>query len=80
MKRTPKTSRRVYSSEPKLNLPQLLAAADQLFDGDTTAARHWMRSPQYGLGGKIPNKHASTKKGAKEVERLIGRIRYGVLS
>lgn len=43
-------------------------------------ARHWLNSPQRGLGGAIPLDYAETEIGAREVEDLLGRIEYGVYS
>ena len=42
--------------------------------------RHWLASPQVGLGGAIPLEYADTEVGAREVEDLLGRIEYGVYS
>jgi putative toxin-antitoxin system antitoxin component (TIGR02293 family) len=42
--------------------------------------RHWLTSPQVGLGGAIPLEYAETEIGAREVEDLLGRIEYGVYS
>jgi putative toxin-antitoxin system antitoxin component (TIGR02293 family) len=42
--------------------------------------RHWLASPQVGLGGAIPLEYAETEVGAREVEDLLGRIEYGVYS
>jgi putative toxin-antitoxin system antitoxin component (TIGR02293 family) len=44
------------------------------------AARRWLNSPQFGLGGAIPLDYAETEVGAREVEDLLGRIEYGVYS
>jgi putative toxin-antitoxin system antitoxin component (TIGR02293 family) len=44
------------------------------------AARRWLASPQFGLGGAIPLDYAQTEVGAREVEDLLGRIEYGVYS
>lgn len=43
-------------------------------------AREWLGSPQHGLGGEVPLDYARTELGATEVERLLGRIAYGVYS
>ncbi len=44
------------------------------------AARRWLGSPQFGLGGAMPLDYAETEVGAREVEDLLGRIEYGVYS
>src|SRR5438034_5741650 len=53
-------------------------AAD--FFGDIGKARAWLKHPQYGLGGAVPLDYAKTETGAREVENLLGRMKYGVYS
>jgi putative toxin-antitoxin system antitoxin component (TIGR02293 family) len=53
-------------------------AAD--FFGDIEKARAWLKHPQYGLGGAVPLDYAQTEAGAREVEDLLGRMKYGVYS
>ena len=53
-------------------------AAD--FFGDIEKARAWLKHPQHGLGGAIPLDYARTETGAREVEDLLGRMKYGVYS
>jgi putative toxin-antitoxin system antitoxin component (TIGR02293 family) len=53
-------------------------AAD--FFGDIEKARAWLKHPQYGLGGAVPLDFARTEAGAREVENLLGRMKYGVYS
>jgi putative toxin-antitoxin system antitoxin component (TIGR02293 family) len=48
--------------------------------GDEEQAREWLRSPQIGLGNRVPLELLTTEAGAREVEDLLGRIEYGVLS
>ena len=43
-------------------------------------AEEWLNEPQFGLDEKIPIEMMKTKEGAKEVEELLYRIEYGVLS
>lgn len=47
---------------------------------DEDQATLWLNRPQFGLGGAIPVKHMRTAKGAQDIEDLLGRIEYGVLS
>ncbi|MFA7236301.1 MAG: antitoxin Xre/MbcA/ParS toxin-binding domain-containing protein [Phycisphaeraceae bacterium] len=54
--------------------------AVDLFEGDTSAARQWLQTPQAGLGGEAPMDIANTEVGAREVENLIGRLEYGVFA
>jgi putative toxin-antitoxin system antitoxin component (TIGR02293 family) len=50
------------------------------FFGDIEKARAWLKHPQYGLGGAVPLDYARTEAGAREVENLLGRMKYGVYS
>ena len=65
---------------PTKNRPRaykkLLALATKVLE-DNNRATHWLHRPQYGLGGKRPIDHMRTKKGAKEVEDLLGAIECG---
>ncbi|MEI7768051.1 MAG: antitoxin Xre/MbcA/ParS toxin-binding domain-containing protein [Phycisphaerae bacterium] len=51
-----------------------------LCEGDTSAARQWLLTPQVGLGGALPLEFAATEVGAREVENLIGRLEHGVFA
>lgn len=57
---------------------RVFARAIELFDGDVDAARGWMREPQIALGGMRPVDFMKTDAGAREVERVIGRIEHGL--
>ena len=58
---------------------RLLQHASDIF-GNIDKARAWLKQPQRGLGGAIPLDYAETELGAREVEKLLGRIDYGVYS
>ena len=60
-------------------LARIVALAEQVFE-DTGRAHSWLRDPQRGLGYRIPLELMRTEVGAREVENLLGRIEYGVLS
>jgi putative toxin-antitoxin system antitoxin component (TIGR02293 family) len=60
-------------------LARIVALAEQVFE-DTGRAHSWLREPQRGLGYRIPLELMRTEVGAREVENLLGRIEYGVLS
>ncbi len=47
---------------------------------DEEKARNWLQKPQYGLGGAVPIELLQTEAGAKEVEELLWRIEYGIVS
>jgi putative toxin-antitoxin system antitoxin component (TIGR02293 family) len=67
-------------SDRLLRLSRIFDQAVDLFEGNVSAARHWLESPQRGLGGEAPLDFATTEVGAREVENLIGRLEYGVFS
>lgn len=60
-------------------LARILAQASALFREEEAAAE-WLKSPQLGLDGAIPFELIGTEAGAREVEDLLGRIEYGVIS
>ena len=51
-----------------------------LFEGDAERTVLWLKAPQRALGDVSPLKHIVTEPGAAQVQELIGRIEYGVLS
>jgi putative toxin-antitoxin system antitoxin component (TIGR02293 family) len=58
---------------------RLFRQAVDLFGG-AAKARAWLKHPQYGLGGAVPLEYGETEIGAREVENLLGRMKYGVYS
>ncbi len=66
------------ASDKVVRLARLFGLARQLFEGDNEAARHWFSRPAPALGGQKPLDVAGTEVGARMVERLIGRLEYGV--
>jgi putative toxin-antitoxin system antitoxin component (TIGR02293 family) len=66
-------------SENVLRIAWLYEKACELL-GQRILARKWLNSPKKALGGKTPLEYADTEVGAREVERLIGRLEYGVFS
>ncbi len=76
-----KVSGRLTSDESDkvVRFARLLGHAAQLFGG-ADEARQWLKTPQRGLGGAVPLDYAQTETGAREVEKLLGRIDYGVYS
>ncbi len=53
-------------------------ASDVLEDPGT--AREWLRRPQIGLDTRIPMDLMTSEAGSREVEALLMRIEYGVIS
>ena len=64
-------------SDKVVRFSRLLRDATTVF-GDAEKARVWLKHPQVGLGGAVPLDYASTEIGAREVEDLLGRIKYSV--
>ncbi|HWR88778.1 MAG TPA: antitoxin Xre/MbcA/ParS toxin-binding domain-containing protein [Dissulfurispiraceae bacterium] len=60
-------------------LIKLLAFAAEVFNNPETA-RNWMHRAQPSLGNVTPMELLKTEAGAEEVENLLGRIKYGVIS
>jgi len=70
---SPVESDRVY------RFARIVALAEDIFE-DKKEALEWLNSPQYGLGGRVPFDMLQTDAGAREVEELLIRIDYGVIS
>ncbi|MFA7343920.1 MAG: antitoxin Xre-like helix-turn-helix domain-containing protein [Terrimicrobiaceae bacterium] len=56
---------------------KLMGQATGIFESEI-AARAWLTHPQIGLAGFVPLDLADTGAGIREVEKLLGRIDYGV--
>jgi putative toxin-antitoxin system antitoxin component (TIGR02293 family) len=67
-------------SDRLLRASRVFGHALELFEGDAAAARHWLSTPQRGLGGQRPLALARTDIGAREVESLVDRLEQGVLT
>ena len=63
----------------KQSLEKIVAFAEQVL-GNNKLAYQWLRTPQVGLGNRIPLELLRTESGLREVEDLLGRIEYGVFS
>jgi putative toxin-antitoxin system antitoxin component (TIGR02293 family) len=70
---SPVESDRIY------RFARIVALAEDVFESKAEALE-WMKSPQYGLGGAIPFEMLQTDAGTREVEELLIRIDYGVIS
>jgi putative toxin-antitoxin system antitoxin component (TIGR02293 family) len=66
--------------EEDLRASRVFAHALRLFEGDRTAAKRWLSTPQKALGHQSPLTVARTEVGAIEVDRLMGRLEYGVFT
>lgn len=66
-------------SERLVRIGLLVRQAIEVFETQENA-RKWLTEPAYGLGGATPLRYASVEPGAREVERLLGRIEHGVFN
>ena len=64
-------------SERLIRIARMLEHAVRTF-GSLEEARAWIREPQYVFGERTPFEVADTEPGAREVERLLGRIEHGI--
>jgi putative toxin-antitoxin system antitoxin component (TIGR02293 family) len=67
-------------SDRLLRASRLFGKTLELFEGDRDAATEWLTTAQPALGGTVPLDLAKSEVGAREVERLIGRLEHGVFS
>jgi putative toxin-antitoxin system antitoxin component (TIGR02293 family) len=65
-------------SDRLLRASRLFGRTLELFEGNRDAATEWLTTAQPGLGGAVPLDLAKNEVGAREVERLIGRLEHGV--
>jgi putative toxin-antitoxin system antitoxin component (TIGR02293 family) len=70
---SPVESDRIY------RFARIIALAEGVFDSKEEAIE-WLKSSQQGLGGAIPFDLLQTDAGAREVEELLIRIDYGIIS
>jgi putative toxin-antitoxin system antitoxin component (TIGR02293 family) len=68
---TPIESERLY------RIARLFRRATGVFESEEEA-RSWLKRPQMRLGGEIPLEVARLEPGAREAERLLGRIEHGI--
>jgi putative toxin-antitoxin system antitoxin component (TIGR02293 family) len=67
-------------SDRLLRASRLFAKTLELFEGNRDAATEWLSTAQPALGGAIPLDLARNEVGAREVERLVGRLEHGVFA
>ena len=67
-------------SERLLRFSRVLCTSIELFEGDRETALKWLRTDNRALGGETPLEMTRTEVGAREVEKLIGRLEHGVFS
>jgi putative toxin-antitoxin system antitoxin component (TIGR02293 family) len=64
-------------SDRLARVARLYATAEEVF-GARDVAQEWMKTPNRALDGARPLDELETEISAREVEDLLGRIRYGV--
>ena len=64
-------------SDRLFRLARLFERAVDVFE-DEASARQWLQSEQHALGGQKPIQIARYEPGAREVERLLGRVEHGI--
>ncbi len=69
---------RPAESDRLLRAAVLYGKAVNLFGGDQNAAKRWFLTSMLALGGNSPFEYAKTEVGAREVERVIGRLEEGI--
>jgi putative toxin-antitoxin system antitoxin component (TIGR02293 family) len=69
----------MQESDRLVRYARLFGQAVHVLGSEPSAAR-WMKRPARALGGEAPLQFAETEPGAREVERLLGRIEHGVFS
>jgi putative toxin-antitoxin system antitoxin component (TIGR02293 family) len=66
-------------SERLARLMRLISLATSVLESEDHA-RAWLNRPLRELGGKTPLQMAATEPGAREVERVLGRIEHGIFA
>ncbi len=67
------------ASDRLYRLARLYQLANDVLE-DPGSAREWLRSTQIGLDNRIPLDLMTSEAGSREVEALLMRIEYGVIS
>jgi putative toxin-antitoxin system antitoxin component (TIGR02293 family) len=79
LRRTPHQRLSPAVSDRLYRMADLFLLAADVLEGEG-AARHWLLSPQPGLGNRVPCDLMGTEASAREVEDLLLRVDHGVLS
>ena len=66
-------------SERVARLMRIISLATSVLESEQHA-REWLKRPLRELGGQTPLQAAATEPGAREVERVLGRIEHGIFS
>jgi putative toxin-antitoxin system antitoxin component (TIGR02293 family) len=65
-----------HESDRLYRLARIIALAKHYIGDEETASR-WLKRPNRALGGSTPLGLIDTELGAREVEKILGRIAYG---
>jgi putative toxin-antitoxin system antitoxin component (TIGR02293 family) len=68
-----------HESDRLYRLARILALANDSL-GDRQRAIRWLKHPNRALGGVAPVAAIDTELGARQIERILGRIAYGGIS
>ena len=79
VRKSPNQRLSTVASDRLYRLARIFSIACEVLENEDKA-REWLRRQQVGLGGKTPFDLLHTEAGAKEVEDLLWRIEYGVIS
>jgi putative toxin-antitoxin system antitoxin component (TIGR02293 family) len=66
-------------SERVARLMRIISLATSVLESEGRA-REWLKRPLRELGGQTPLQVAATEPGAREVERVLGRIEHGIFA
>jgi putative toxin-antitoxin system antitoxin component (TIGR02293 family) len=79
VRKSPNQRLPTVASDRLYRLARIFSIACEVLE-DEEKAKEWIRRSQVGLGGKTPLDLLHTEAGAKEVENLLWRIEYGIIS
>jgi putative toxin-antitoxin system antitoxin component (TIGR02293 family) len=66
-------------SERVARLMRIISLAIAALESEANA-REWLQRPLRELGGRTPLQMAATEPGAREVERVLGRLEHGIFA
>ncbi|MGC8520049.1 MAG: type II RES/Xre toxin-antitoxin system antitoxin [Steroidobacteraceae bacterium] len=66
-------------SERVARLMRIISLATSVLESEEHA-REWLKRPLRELGGQTPLQVSATEPGAREVERVLGRIEHGIFA
>jgi putative toxin-antitoxin system antitoxin component (TIGR02293 family) len=79
VRKSPNQRLSTIASDRIYRLARIFSIACEVLE-NVDKAKEWLRRQQVGLGGKTPLDLLRTEAGSKEVEDLLWRIEYGVIS